>query len=333
MQMLSRQLDNESGAGAWARSGGREPLCSKGCHCSVFRCHRSWRPSPAETCLLAVACAGLEAMLCLCPWFEHVTLGPEWQGQWAERVLNLLYSITANHGARQAYQVRDIVLSSHCPALVRACAASVLRSVEPPLLPRPPPQVQKLWATLAANRRNVVPILDFIIAKCGEDLREPPRGAAPPCSVGKQVALYLARVAPRQTVDHLAYEVALQLEEADRPAGGGADAGGGGQGFSQVRGGAGGRSVCGSPKGNRELQGDQFSQQLTAFSRWSCRSWSSTTSTAPARPPPRPRSATPRPPCPPPARPRRARRRPSGGGPWTCCSTRSPPPGLSLIHI
>lgn len=97
--------------------------------------------------------------------------------------------------------------------------------------------MQKLWATLAANRRNVVPILDFVIAKCGEDLRDAaaPRGA-PPCSVGKQVALYLARVAPRQTVDHLAYEVALQLEEAERPAngGGGGDAGGGGQGPAQV---------------------------------------------------------------------------------------------------
>lgn len=36
-----------------------------------------------------------------------------------------------------------------------------------------------------------------------------------PASVGKQVALYLSRVAPRQTIDHLVYELSQQLTEAE----------------------------------------------------------------------------------------------------------------------
>jgi hypothetical protein len=35
--------------------------------------------------------------------------------------------------------------------------------------------------------------------------------------VGKRVCLYLARVAPQQAIDHLAYELAQLLHQEDEP--------------------------------------------------------------------------------------------------------------------
>lgn len=34
-------------------------------------------------------------------------------------------------------------------------------------------------------------------------------------SVGKRIALYLARISPQQTIDHLVYETSLQLHEEE----------------------------------------------------------------------------------------------------------------------
>lgn len=70
-----------------------------------------------------------DALLCLCPWLEFITLNTQWEGHWAESLLKSLYFITAHHSSRHAYQI------------------------------------QKLWATLAANRRNIIPTLDFLIVK------------------------------------------------------------------------------------------------------------------------------------------------------------------------
>lgn len=44
--------------------------------------------------------------------------------------------------------------------------------------------------------------------------------------VSKRICLYLARVGPQQTIDHLVYEISLQLHEEETVTAGG---GGGGQ--------------------------------------------------------------------------------------------------------
>lgn len=76
-------------------------------------------PFPADT----------EALACLCPWLSKITLSTQWQGEWAEGFLNLLYDITARRSNRHGSQI------------------------------------EQLWATIAENRRNVVPVLEFLITK------------------------------------------------------------------------------------------------------------------------------------------------------------------------
>jgi len=110
-----------------------------------------------------------EALLCLCPWLEHINLGAKWEGEWAETFLASLYDLTASKEQLEA--------------------------------------VQRLWAVLATNRRNVVPTIDFLLVK---GLEEPNLS-----EVGKQVVLHLSKVAAKQVVDHLAYEIQQQLAEAD----------------------------------------------------------------------------------------------------------------------
>jgi len=50
--------------------------------------------------------------------------------------------------------------------------------------------------------------------------------------VSKRICLYLARISPQQTIDHLVYEISLQLheEEGAAAAAGGAGAGAGAEG-------------------------------------------------------------------------------------------------------
>ena len=79
---------------------------------------------------------------------------------------------------------------------------------------------------------------------------------SPACAVGKQAALYLSRVAPRQTIDHLAHEAAQQMVEPDErqsyTAAGGGGAGGGGGGarrMSTPGGGMGGGTPVGPSRG------------------------------------------------------------------------------------
>ena len=173
------------------------------------------------------AAAGGEMLLCLPPWLEYASFGRGWEGQWGISVLRALCAVTgqAQQGMRRVYPV------------------------------------QKLWATVANNRRNVVPTLDFLInqgmaetaamASSSNNNNNASNnnnnsssssnggvrsgylggwgaggGGSPPaaCAVGKQAALYLSRIAPRQTIDHLAHEAAQQMVEPDE--GGASGAGG-----------------------------------------------------------------------------------------------------------
>ncbi|PSC67904.1 furry homolog-like [Micractinium conductrix] len=116
-----------------------------------------------------------DALLSLCPWLELLTLPTQWEGQWAEALLNCLYDITAQQAERPAYE--------------------------------------RLWATLAANRLNMVPALNFLI---GRGLREDAAGGgAAVAATGKEAVLYLSRVAAKQTIGHLVHEVALLIDQPE----------------------------------------------------------------------------------------------------------------------
>jgi hypothetical protein len=43
--------------------------------------------------------------------------------------------------------------------------------------------------------------------------------------VSKRICLYLARISPQQTIDHLVYEISLQLHEEEGAAGGSSSSG------------------------------------------------------------------------------------------------------------
>lgn len=149
----------------------------------------------------------VDALACLSPWLEYASFGRQGDGQWATGVLRALYAVTAQQGSRKVYPV------------------------------------QELWATVASNRRNIMPTLDFLLkqglleasaaarratsqqqhgqqsniraANEAASIRDVDQAVQASCAVGKQIALYLSRVAPRQTIDHLAYEAAQQLLALD----------------------------------------------------------------------------------------------------------------------
>ena len=85
-------------------------------------------------------------------------------GNWSERLLKSLYYITWRRGDQL------------------------------------PLETEALWRTAAANKRNIIPVLDSdtLSAYFG---------------VAKRIALYLARPSPHATIDHLAYEISLLMTE------------------------------------------------------------------------------------------------------------------------
>ncbi|KAI3439023.1 hypothetical protein D9Q98_001435 [Chlorella vulgaris] len=120
--------------------------------------------------------SGPGALLSLCSWLEYVTIPTQWQGHWSENLLDSLYSITAKQTDRGAHE--------------------------------------QLWATLAANRLSIVPALNFLIDR---GLREDAAGgsAALPAATGKEIVVYLSRVAARQVVGHLVHEAMQQIAQPD----------------------------------------------------------------------------------------------------------------------
>lgn len=80
-----------------------------GVHAARRRACDMWAFIPMLCLPAMLRCAGPEALLCLCPWLAHIGLGPHWEGQQAERLLHLLYRITATQGQRHAYQVRSLL--------------------------------------------------------------------------------------------------------------------------------------------------------------------------------------------------------------------------------
>jgi len=66
-------------------------------------------------------------LTCLAPWMENLSIAAHWKGTWCERLLKSMYYVTLRHGS------------------------------ELPL------EIERLWSTLAGNRRNIIPVLDFLV--------------------------------------------------------------------------------------------------------------------------------------------------------------------------
>ncbi len=109
-----------------------------------------------------------QVLTCLAPWMRNLTFAPRWEGaprparpaaaarrrckqcaragSWSEQLLRYLWYVTWQHGE----------------AL--------------------PAEVEALWTTAAANTRNIVPVLDYLITKCtqGEEAGSEARARARP---------------------------------------------------------------------------------------------------------------------------------------------------------
>lgn len=103
-----------------------------------------WRLAVAPTCLvLSPTSADVGVLACLCPWLRTITISPQWKGQWADAFLSLLFDVTSRQQALQSGPIEQV------------------------------------WATLVQERRNVVPVLDYLLTKClSEDVTLFSKGAS-----------------------------------------------------------------------------------------------------------------------------------------------------------
>ncbi|KAG6602549.1 Protein furry-like-like protein, partial [Cucurbita argyrosperma subsp. sororia] len=130
-----------------------------------------------------------QVLTCMAPWIENLNFWKLKDSGWSDRLLKSLYYVTWRHGDQF------------------------------------PDEIEKLWSTIASKPRNVSPVLDFLITKgiedCDSNASAEISGAfATYFSVAKRVSLYLARICPQRTIDHLVYQLAQRmLEDSIEPVG------------------------------------------------------------------------------------------------------------------
>ncbi|KAK1410220.1 hypothetical protein QVD17_36755 [Tagetes erecta] len=130
-----------------------------------------------------------QVLTCMAPWIENLDFWKLQNSGWKERLLKSLYYVTWRHADQF------------------------------------PDEIEKLWRTIASKPRNIRPVLDFLITKgiedCDSNASTEISGAfATYFSVAKRVSLYLARICPQGTIDHLVYQLAQRmLEETLEPIG------------------------------------------------------------------------------------------------------------------
>ncbi|XP_043707827.1 protein furry homolog [Telopea speciosissima] len=128
-----------------------------------------------------------QVLTCMAPWIENLNFWKLKDSGWSERLLKSLYYVTWRHGDQF------------------------------------PDEIEKLWSTIASKPKNISPVLDFLITKgiedCDSNASAEISGAfATYFSVAKRVSLYLARICPQRTIDHLVYQLAQRmLEESVEP--------------------------------------------------------------------------------------------------------------------
>ncbi|GKU97457.1 hypothetical protein SLEP1_g10601 [Rubroshorea leprosula] len=123
-----------------------------------------------------------QVLTCMAPWIENLNFWKLKNSGWSDRLLKSLYYVTWKHGDQF------------------------------------PDEIEKLWSTIASKSRNISPILDFLITKgiedCDSNASAEISGAfATYFSVAKRVSLYLARICPQRTIDHLVYQLAQRMLE------------------------------------------------------------------------------------------------------------------------
>ncbi|KAK8714865.1 hypothetical protein V6N13_042211 [Hibiscus sabdariffa] len=130
-----------------------------------------------------------QVLTCMAPWIENLNFWKLKDSGWGERLLKSLYYVTWRHGDQF------------------------------------PDEIEKLWSTIASKPRNISPVLDFLITKgiedCDSNASAEISGAfATYFSVAKRVSLYLARICPQRTIDHLVYQLSQRmLEDSIEPIG------------------------------------------------------------------------------------------------------------------
>ncbi|GAB4840336.1 hypothetical protein Ancab_021103 [Ancistrocladus abbreviatus] len=120
-----------------------------------------------------------QVLTCMAPWIENLNFWKLKDG-WSGRLLKSLYYVTWRHGDQF------------------------------------PDEIEKLWSTIASKSRNISPVLDFLITKgiedCDSNASAEISGAfATYFSVAKRVSLYLARICPQRTIDHLVYQLSQRM--------------------------------------------------------------------------------------------------------------------------
>ncbi|KAJ0754279.1 putative Cell morphogenesis protein [Helianthus annuus] len=123
-----------------------------------------------------------QVLTCMAPWIENLNFWKLKDSGWSERLLKSLYYVTWRHGDQF------------------------------------PDEIEKLWSTIASKPKNIRPVLDFLITKgiedCDSNASAEISGAfATYFSVAKRVSLYLARICPQGTIDHLVYQLAQRMLE------------------------------------------------------------------------------------------------------------------------
>ncbi|KAK9134183.1 hypothetical protein Syun_013513 [Stephania yunnanensis] len=123
-----------------------------------------------------------QVLTCMAPWIENLNFWKLKDSGWSERLLKSLYYVTWRHGDQF------------------------------------PDEIEKLWSTIASKPKNISPVLDFLITKgiedCDSSASAEISGAfATYFSVAKRVSLYLARICPQRTIDHLVYQLAQRMLE------------------------------------------------------------------------------------------------------------------------
>ncbi|KAJ7971141.1 Protein furry-like [Quillaja saponaria] len=130
-----------------------------------------------------------QVLTCMAPWIENLNFWKLKDSGWSDRLLKSLYYVTWRHGDQF------------------------------------PDEIEKLWSTIASKPRNISPVLDFLITKgiedCDSNASTEISGAfATYFSVAKRVSLYLARICPQRSIDHLVYQLSQRmLEDSIEPVG------------------------------------------------------------------------------------------------------------------
>ncbi|KAM7268070.1 hypothetical protein ACFE04_010236 [Oxalis oulophora] len=123
-----------------------------------------------------------QVLTCMAPWIENLNFWKLKDSGWSERLLKSLYYVTWRHGDQF------------------------------------PDEIEKLWSTIASKPKNISPVLDFLITKgiedCDSNASAEISGAfATYFSVAKRVSLYLARICPQRTIDHLVCQLSERMRE------------------------------------------------------------------------------------------------------------------------